>query len=100
MVLLPAAMEIQSTSTAGHTSISPLSQTLWKNSANTIGIGSISAYLTWADLTVTVTDAKGDSRRLLKGLTGYAEPGQIMAVMGPSGSGKSTLIDALAGKHG
>lgn len=56
-------------------------------------------YLVWEDLTVVLPNfgKNKPTRRLLQGLTGYAEPGRIMAIMGPSGSGKSTLLDSLAG---
>lgn len=55
-------------------------------------------YMVWEDLSVVLPNfGNGHSRRLLDGLTGYAEPGKIMAIMGPSGSGKSTLLDSLAG---
>lgn len=55
-------------------------------------------YLTWSDLCVTVPDKKAGGRRsILDGLTGYAAPGQALAIMGPSGCGKSTLLDTLAG---
>ncbi|KAI8025438.1 ABC transporter G family member 11 [Camellia lanceoleosa] len=56
--------------------------------------------LTWEDLWVTVPDGKGSSRPIIQGLTGYARPGQLLAIMGPSGCGKSTLLDALAGRLG
>lgn len=56
--------------------------------------------LTWKDLWVMVSDGKGGQRPILEGLVGYAQPGQVLAVMGPSGSGKSTLLDALAGRLG
>ncbi|XP_078427397.1 white-brown complex-like protein [Wolffia australiana] len=78
--------------------LSPLSEALWKDRANTEFIGDTSARLTWKDLTVTVTLPKGETQRVLEGLTGYAEPGSLMALMGPSGSGKSTLLDALSGR--
>ncbi|KAL2644842.1 hypothetical protein R1flu_012429 [Riccia fluitans] len=55
-----------------------------------------SARLTWKDLWVTITTTRGERQEILHGLTGYAEPGAIMAIMGPSGSGKSTLLDSLA----
>lgn len=53
--------------------------------------------LTWEDLWVTVSVGREGKKPILKGLTGYATPGDLLAIMGPSGSGKSTLLDALAG---
>ncbi|KAF8038066.1 hypothetical protein BT93_B0809 [Corymbia citriodora subsp. variegata] len=55
-------------------------------------------FLTWKDLGVTVPDRRNGTHPILQGLTGYAEPGQMLAIMGPSGSGKSTLLDALGGR--
>ncbi|GLT95962.1 hypothetical protein SLE2022_136130 [Rubroshorea leprosula] len=62
----------------------------------------MAAYLVWEDLTVSVMSRNlrnaSSKGKLLRGLTGYAQPHRIMAVMGPSGSGKSTLLDTLAGR--
>jgi ABC-type multidrug transport system fused ATPase/permease subunit len=84
--------------------LSPLSETMWRDSkalsatgASAL-IGDVSARLTWKDLSVTVALGPGKTQTVLDGLTGYAEPGSLTALMGPSGSGKSTLLDALAGR--
>ncbi|CAN1751008.1 ABC transporter G family member 15 [Linum perenne] len=61
------------------------------------GRGVRGTYLVWEDLTVVLPNfGSKPTKRLLQGLSGYAEPGRIMAIMGPSGSGKSTLLDSLA----
>ncbi|MBA0789119.1 hypothetical protein Gotri_000114 [Gossypium trilobum] len=95
-------MEIESNKPAGNGMVigglSPLSETLWREKANTEFVGDVSARLTWKDLTVMVTLNNGETQKVLEGLTGYAEPGTLTALMGPSGSGKSTLLDALSSR--
>ncbi|CAL5426088.1 unnamed protein product [Camellia sinensis] len=54
-------------------------------------------YLVWEDLRVVVPNfGNGHTKRLINGLTGFAEPGRVMVIMGPSGSGKSTLLHSLS----
>ena len=59
---------------------------------------SVAAYLVWEDIRAVVPSfGDGATRKLLHGVSGYVEPGRIMAAMGPSASGKSTLLDSFAG---
>eukprot|EP00249_Psilotum_nudum_P032001 c47085_g1_i1 orf=80-2188(-) len=93
-----SVLEIEAAKRNSVGSLSPLSESVWKNQTDTNAIGNVSAWMIWRDLTVTVLNSKGETQTVLQDLTGYAEPGYFLAIMGPSGSGKSTLLDALAGR--
>ncbi|KAK0634251.1 ABC transporter PeaB1 [Bombardia bombarda] len=53
--------------------------------------------LAWKNITLELK-VDGGSRRLLDGLSGFVEPGQLTALMGASGAGKTTLLNTLAGR--
>ncbi|GMH41599.1 hypothetical protein BSKO_09509 [Bryopsis sp. KO-2023] len=55
------------------------------------------ANLVWKDLTVSV-GKDGDTKTILKGVSGCVGSKHMLAIMGPSGSGKTTLLDTMAGR--
>ncbi|KAJ6289973.1 hypothetical protein OIU78_025818 [Salix suchowensis] len=73
-------------------------ETISKNAINDSAKSSPGVFLTWNDLWVTIPNRKHGGKPILQGVTGYAQPGELLAIMGPSGCGKSTLLDALAGR--
>jgi len=54
-------------------------------------------HLEWKDLGCRYSTDQGP-KVVLKSVTGYVDPGEMIALMGPSGAGKSTLMDILAGR--
>ena len=50
-------------------------------------------YLEWNNVSFSVPQ-----KVLLHNMSGHAEPGRLLAIMGSSGAGKSTLLDVLAGR--
>jgi ATP-binding cassette subfamily G (WHITE) protein 2 (SNQ2) len=50
---------------------------------------------TWKDVSYTVP-FRGGQKRLLNGVSGYAKPGKMVALMGASGAGKTTLLNTLS----
>ncbi|OAA71137.1 ABC transporter [Cordyceps fumosorosea ARSEF 2679] len=51
---------------------------------------------TWTDVEYTVPIGNGTARKLLNGVSGYAKPGVMIALMGASGAGKTTLLNTLS----
>ena len=43
-------------------------------------------------------DGVESDKELLAGISGYATPGTLTALMGASGAGKSTLMDVICGR--
>ena len=61
--------------------------------AGAAGAGHRGHPVVWEGMTYTV-----GSKKVLKGVSGFALPGELLAIMGPSGSGKTTMIDILSMK--
>lgn len=55
--------------------------------------------LVWHDLAYEVPLKGGDTRTILKKLSGRIRSRELVAVMGPSGAGKSTLLECIIGKR-
>jgi ATP-binding cassette, subfamily G (WHITE), eye pigment precursor transporter len=58
---------------------------------------SIHHCLRWDDVRLTVPTPNGPLE-VLKGVSGFARPGRILAIMGSSGAGKTCLLDIIAGR--
>ncbi|KAM0433852.1 hypothetical protein ACHAPT_003795 [Fusarium lateritium] len=65
--------------------------------SDTLGtpIHSQTATFCWKDVCYDIV-IKGQTRRLLRSVDGWVQPGKITALMGASGAGKTTLLDVLA----
>jgi len=54
--------------------------------------------LVWKDLKYVVKTPAGSKLELLKGISGFARPRRLTALMGGSGAGKTTLMDVISGR--
>ena len=54
--------------------------------------------LSFSELKYKVPVGKDDEKHVLRGITGEARKGEVLAIIGPSGSGKTSLLNALAGR--
>jgi len=83
------------TSSIFRASASDLAAAGWPAPASVPEKGGHGAVLTWRNLSYTI-DAKKEPKQLLNEVVGFAEHGQLLALMGSSGAGKTTLLDVLA----
>lgn len=58
-------------------------------------LSSSESIFTWQNVEYTVP-YQGGERKLLNGVSGYAKPGQMIALVGASGAGKTTLLNTLS----
>lgn len=58
-------------------------------------ISSSESIFTWQNVEYTVP-YQGGERKLLNGVSGYAKPGLMVALVGASGAGKTTLLNTLS----
>ncbi|CCD64918.2 ABC transporter domain-containing protein [Caenorhabditis elegans] len=52
--------------------------------------------IAWSGLVATVPQAGGGRKEVIRNVSGVAEPGEVLALMGGSGAGKTTLMNILA----
>uniref|UniRef100_A0A0N5B7M9 ABC transporter domain-containing protein n=1 Tax=Strongyloides papillosus TaxID=174720 RepID=A0A0N5B7M9_STREA len=89
------------TSTSSNNNSLPLTKDLIKecsiNSQTSSSTSSLSikgVELTWSNIEVSVPYGKS-RKTVLKGVSGIAKPGEMLAIMGASGAGKTTLLNLL-----
>ncbi|KAJ3103626.1 hypothetical protein HDU97_009965 [Phlyctochytrium planicorne] len=69
--------------------------------ASNVSVCSPGMTLSWTNVGFSVPVKKKEPEKvILKSMTGAAEPGQIVAILGGSGAGKSTFLNVLAGRIG
>eukprot|EP00698_Gefionella_okellyi_P019108 TRINITY_DN580_c0_g1_i2.p1 TRINITY_DN580_c0_g1~~TRINITY_DN580_c0_g1_i2.p1 ORF type:complete len:728 (-),score=164.74 TRINITY_DN580_c0_g1_i2:2032-4215(-) len=52
--------------------------------------------LRWNNIRLTVKISRTESKEILKGISGYAQPGELIAIMGSTGAGKTSLLSVLS----